>query len=145
MPALSVLYLGGSGIISSACTQRCLDVGMEVFVLNRGRSKTRPLPEGCEQLIGDLADPDSVGAAIGNRTFDVVADFRAFTPDEVQSRLDVFRDRMGQYVFISSASAYQTPPGRLPITESTPAGPSWTSCVAVWRLWFTAMGRLCGR
>jgi nucleoside-diphosphate-sugar epimerase len=120
MPALSVLYLGGSGIISSACTQRCLDVGMEVFVLNRGRSKTRPLPNGCNQLVGDLADPDSVHAAIGNRTFDVVADFRAFTPEEVQSRLDVFRDRMGQYVFISSASAYQTPPGRLPITESMP-------------------------
>ena len=120
MPALSVLYLGGSGIISSACTQRCLDVGMEVFVLNRGTSKTRPLPDGCQQLIGDLADPDSVRAAIGNRTFDVIADFRAFTPGEVQSRLDVFRDRMGQYVFISSASAYQTPPGRLPITESTP-------------------------
>ena len=80
MPALSVLYLGGSGIISSACTQRCLDVGMEVFVLNRGTSKTRPLPDGCQQLIGDLADPDSVRAAIGNRTFDVIADFRAFTP-----------------------------------------------------------------
>jgi nucleoside-diphosphate-sugar epimerase len=120
MPAMSVLYLGGSGIISSACTERCLDAGMEVFVLNRGRSKTRPLPDGCQQLIGDLADSDSVRAAIGNRTFDVVADFRAFTPDEVRSRLDVFRGRMGQYVFISSASAYQTPPGRLPVTESTP-------------------------
>ena len=120
MPVLSVLFLGGSGIISSACTQRCLDVGMEVFVLNRGRSTTRPLPNGCQQLIGDLADPDSVRVAIGNRTFDVVADFRAFTPGEVQSRLNIFRGRMGQYVFISSASAYQTPPGRLPITESTP-------------------------
>ena len=119
MPVLSVLFLGGSGIISSACTQRCLDVGMEVFVLNRGRSTTRPLPDGCQQLIGDLADPDSVRVAIGNRTFDVVADFRAFTPGEVQSRLNIFRGRMGQYVFISSASAYQTPPGRLPITEST--------------------------
>ena len=107
MPALSVLYLGGSGIISSACTQRCLDVGMEVFVLNRGRSTTRPLPDGCQQLIGDLGDPDSVRQAIGDRTFDVVADFRAFTPGEVESRLDIFRDRMGQYVFISSASAYR--------------------------------------
>jgi nucleoside-diphosphate-sugar epimerase len=120
MPSLSVLYLGGSGIISSACTQRCLDIGMQVFVLNRGQSTTRPLPDGCQQLIGDLADPDSVRAAIGHRTFDVVADFRGFTQDDVQSRLDVFRGRMGQYVFISSASAYQTPPGRLPVTESTP-------------------------
>src|SRR5215203_6107719 len=120
MPALSVLYLGGSGIISSACTQRCLDVGMEVFVLNRGRSMTRQVRDGCYQLIGDLGDPDSVRQAISDRTFDVVADFRAFTPREVESRLDIFRDRMGQYVFISSASAYQTPPGRLPITESTP-------------------------
>src|SRR5215207_7461584 len=126
MSAVSVLFLGGTGIISSACTERCLEVGMEVFVLNRGASKTRPIPDGCRRLVGDLSEPDSVRAAIGDLEFDVVADFRAFTPSEVQTRLDLFRDRMGQYVFISSASAYQTPPGRLPIVESTPLrNPFW--------------------
>jgi len=126
MSSVSVLFLGGTGIISSACTERCLEVGMEVFVLNRGTSKTRPIPDGCRQLVGDLSDPESVRAAIGDLEFDVVADFRAFTPGQVQTRLQLFRDRMGQYVFISSASAYQTPPGRLPIVESTPLrNPFW--------------------
>ena len=64
--------------------------------------------------------------AIGDREFDVVADFLAFTPRDVQSRLDVLSGRMGQYVFISSASAYQKPPGRLPVVESTPLrNPFW--------------------
>jgi nucleoside-diphosphate-sugar epimerase len=124
--ALSVLFLGGSGIISSACTARALAQGHEVFVLNRGTSTTRPLPDGTQSLVGDLSEPDSVRAAIGDRTFDVVADFRAFTPADVQSRLDLFTDRMGQYIFISSASAYQTPPGRMPVRESTPLhNPFW--------------------
>jgi nucleoside-diphosphate-sugar epimerase len=126
MSGLSVLFLGGTGIISSACTERCLELGMEVFVLNRGISTTRPMPDGCQPLVGDLSDPDSVQTAIGDLEFDVVADFRAFTADQVQKRLEVLRDRMGQYVFISSASVYQTPPGRLPILESTPLrNPFW--------------------
>ena len=126
MPALSVLFLGGTGIISSACTERALAVGMEVFVLNRGRTSSRPVPAGCQTLVGDADDPASLAAAVGGRRFDVVADFRAFTPTQVQSRFDVFGDRIGQYVFISSASAYQTPPGRLPIIESTPLrNPFW--------------------
>jgi nucleoside-diphosphate-sugar epimerase len=67
-----------------------------------------------------------VQAALGARTFDVVADFVAFTPQHVQTDLDLFRGNVGQYVFISSASAYQTPPARLPIVESTPLrNPYW--------------------
>src|SRR5665809_35125 len=111
MTGHSVLFLGGTGIISSACTQRTVEVGMEVFLLNRGRSTSRPVPDGCQILVGDLSDVDSVRQAVGDREFDVVADFRAFTPSDVQSRLEVFGGRMGQYVFISSASVYQTPPG----------------------------------
>jgi nucleoside-diphosphate-sugar epimerase len=126
MTERSVLFLGGTGIISSACTQRAIELGMEVFLLNRGRSTSRPAPDGCRILVGDLSDVGSVREAVGDREFDVVADFRAFTPSDVQSRLDLFRGRMGQYLFISSASAYQTPPGRLPIVESTPLrNPFW--------------------
>ena len=121
-----MLFLGGTGIISSACTQRAVELGMEVFLLNRGRSTSRLVPDGCQILVGDLSDVNSVREAVGDREFDVVADFRAFTPSDVQSRLDVFGGRMGQYVFISSASAYQTPPGRLPVVESTPLrNPFW--------------------
>jgi len=126
MSARSVLFLGGTGIISSACTVRALEVGMEVFVLNRGTSKTRPAPPDCQLLTGDLSDAESVRQAVGDREFDVVADFRAFTPADVQLRLDVLAGRMAQYVFISSASAYQTPPARLPVVESTPLrNPYW--------------------
>ena len=126
MPARSVLFLGGTGIISSACTARALEQGWEVFVLGRGLSKTRPAPEGARLLTGDLDDPASFAAAVGDRTFDVVADFRAFGPSDVRGRLDVLRGRMGQYIFISSASAYQTPPARLPVVESTPLrNPHW--------------------
>lgn len=126
MTSPTVLFLGGTGIISSACTERALAQGFEVFVLNRGTSPTRPLPEGAQSLVGDLRDADSVRSAIGEREFDVVADFRSFTTSDVQSRLDIFEGRMGQYVFISSASAYQTPPGRMPVRESTPLrNPFW--------------------
>ena len=126
MTSPSVLFLGGTGIISSACTARALTQGFEVFVLNRGTSTTRPVPEGVQTLVGDLSDPDSFRSAVGDREFDVVADFRAFTPAHVTARLDVLEGRTGQYEFISSASAYQTPPGRLPIRESTPLrNPFW--------------------
>ncbi len=126
MSASSVLFIGGTGIISSACTQRALDVGMDVYVLNRGTSKTRSAPDACQLLQGDVNDAEAMRSAIGDREFDVVADFRAFVPSHVQSRLDLLRDRMGQYVFISSASAYQTPPSRQPTVESTPLrNPYW--------------------
>ena len=126
MSARSVLFLGGTGIISSACTVRALEVGMDVYILNRGTSKTRPAPAECQLLTGDLSDAESVREAVGDLEFDVVADFRAFTPADVQLRLDVLGGRMGQYVFISSASAYQTPPARLPVVESTPLrNPVW--------------------
>jgi nucleoside-diphosphate-sugar epimerase len=126
MSPSSVLFLGGTGIISSACTERALAQGMEVYVLNRGTTSTRPLPEGCQRLVGDVSDEASLREAVGDREFDVVADFRAFTPADVTTRLEVLRGRMGQYVFISSASAYQTPPQRLPVVESTPLrNPFW--------------------
>ena len=126
MAAPTVLFIGGTGIISSSCTERSLAAGWEVFLLNRGTSHTRPAPEGCRLLVGDASDGASIREAVGDRDFDVVADFRAFTPEHVRSRLDVLGGRMGQYVFISSASAYQTPPGRLPVRESTPLrNPFW--------------------
>jgi nucleoside-diphosphate-sugar epimerase len=126
VPAQSVLFIGGTGIISTACTALAVERGMDVFLLNRGTSATRPAPAESVLLTGNADDIDSLSAAVGDREFDVVADFRAFTPDDVRSRLKVLAGRMGQYVFISSASAYQTPPARLPVTESTPLrNPHW--------------------
>lgn len=126
MTSPRVLFIGGTGKISSACCERAVAAGMELTIFNRGATSIRPLPEGVEILRGDIRDLESARSALGGREFDVVADFVAFTPDHIQTDLELFGDRVGQYVFISSASAYQTPPARLPITESTPLrNPEW--------------------
>lgn len=125
MSALTVLFIGGTGIISSAAAVRALELGHELTVLNRGSSHTRPVPAGVEVLTGDVSDPASVRAAVGDRSFDVVVDFVAFTPEQVQADIDLFTGRAGQYVFISSASAYQKPVAALPIRESTPLRNPW--------------------
>jgi nucleoside-diphosphate-sugar epimerase len=126
MTALRILFIGGTGIISSACAPRALAAGHELTVLNRGSTSIRPVPAGVEVLRADIRDSASVRAAIGGRAFDVVVNFVAFTREQVQSDVDLFNGRTGQYVFISSASAYQKPPRRVPVTESTPLhNPFW--------------------
>lgn len=122
----SILFIGGSGIISHASVARAMREGHQVTVLNRGKSGARPIPTGVESLVADATDPEAMRRAIGNRDFDVVAQFRAYTPEQVAEDVKLFRDRTGQYVFISSASAYQKPLQTPPITESTPLNnPFW--------------------
>lgn len=122
----SVLFIGGTGIISSEASAQAIAKGFEVTILNRGTSDLRPTAQGAEVLLADVRDAESVRRAIGDRDFDVVIDFVAFTPEHVQNDIDVFEGRTGQYVFISSASAYQKPPARLPIVESSPLrNPYW--------------------
>jgi len=124
--ALKVLFIGGTGVISAAAAQRAVAVGHRLTILNRGSQTLRPAPEGAEVLKADIRDTASVRAALGNRMFDVVVDFVAFTADHVAADIELFAGRTGQYVFISSASAYQKPPARLPILESTPLrNPYW--------------------
>ncbi|GAA2753804.1 NAD-dependent epimerase/dehydratase family protein [Amnibacterium kyonggiense] len=124
--ALDILFLGGTGAISTASVRLAVERGHRVTVLNRGRTTSRSVPDAVEHLVGDVADPASVDAAVAGREFDVVAQFRAFTTDTVQGDVDRFRGRVGQYVFISSASAYQKPPAAIPVTESTPLkNPFW--------------------
>jgi nucleoside-diphosphate-sugar epimerase len=121
-----VLFIGGSGVISSACSALAVERGLELSVLNRGVTGSRPLPPEAAVLRADIRDPASVREALGNREFDAVVDWVAFTPGHVRADIELFRGRAGQYVFISSASAYQTPPARLPVTESTPLrNPFW--------------------
>ncbi|WP_405067030.1 SDR family oxidoreductase [Kribbella sp. NBC_01510] len=125
MSGLRVLFLGGTGIISSACSWRAVELGLDLTVVNRGQTSIRPLPPEAKQIAADIDDPASL-AAVAGQDFDVVVDWIAFTPDQVRTRTDALRGHVGQYVFISSASAYQTPPARLPITESTPLrNPFW--------------------
>ena len=126
MGKLRVLFVGGSGIISSACARVAVESGIELTVLNRGQTTSRPLPAGVTEVRADVRDAAAVRKALGDREFDSVVDWVAFTTEHVRADLDLFRGRTRQYVFISTASAYQTPPARLPITESTPLrNPYW--------------------
>ncbi|MCW2868814.1 NAD-dependent epimerase/dehydratase family protein [Actinacidiphila oryziradicis] len=126
MTSLKVLFIGGTGVISAACSQRAVDTGIDLYLLNRGNSSLRPVPPGVPVLRADIRDAESVRAALGAHEFDVVVNFVNFTPEQVQADIDLFTGRTSQYVFISSASAYQTPPSRLPVIESTPLrNPFW--------------------
>lgn len=115
---MKVLFIGGTGIISSACTARAVEQGIDLYLLNRGHTTQRPVPEGAQTLTGDINDP-AVAGVLADHAWAAVVDWIAFTPDQVQRDIELFSGRTHQYVFISSASIYQTPPSQLPVTEST--------------------------
>lgn len=124
---MKVLFIGGTGIISSACSQLAVERGMDLFILNRGQSHNHDIPHGAMALRGDIRnDPDGVAALVKDHRFDAVVDWVAFTADHIEQDIRVFTDRTRQLVFISSASAYQKPPSHYLITEDTPlANPHW--------------------
>ena len=115
---MKVLFIGGTGIISSACSQTAIESGIDLYLLVRGTSR-RSAAIGAKVLHGDIRNTDSTRNALGGLLFDAVVDWIAFTPGHIEADLDLFRDKTGQFVFVSSASAYQTPPVLLPVTEST--------------------------
>ena len=122
---MKVLFIGGTGIISSACSELAIQQGMELYLLNRGKS-IRPMSEGAIHLQADIRQPASVASVLGDLKFDSVVEWLGFTSDHILSDIELFRGRTSQYLFISSASAYQKPPTSLPITESTPLiNPFW--------------------
>jgi nucleoside-diphosphate-sugar epimerase len=122
---MKVLFIGGTGIISTACASLAVSKGINLTLLNRGKSN-RPAASGTNHLQADIHDPASVLSALAGHNFDVVVDWIAFTPEDVQKDINLFGGKTGQYVFISSASAYQTPVSNLPIRESTPLeNPIW--------------------
>jgi nucleoside-diphosphate-sugar epimerase len=118
---VKVLFIGGTGIISRACAELALARGMEVALLNRGG---RESVVGARVIQGDIHDPTL--ASLLNERWDAVVDFIAFKPEEIAQRQALFAARTDQYVFISSASAYQKPASHHLITESTPlVNPYW--------------------
>ncbi len=122
---MKILFIGGTGKISSACTSLAVERGFDMYLLNRGQTD-RPVPEGVTILTADIRDRESARAALADHKFDAVVNFIAFTAEHIETDLELFRDRTDQYIFISSASAYQSPPVNLPVTESTPLdNPYW--------------------
>lgn len=121
---MKVLFIGGTGVISSACSKSALEKGITLYHLNRGRSHRKI--EGVNQIIGDIRNKHEAQNILSNYTFDVVVDWICFTPEQILADLEIFRGKTGQFIFISSASAYQKPPQQLPITEETPLeNPYW--------------------
>ena len=122
---MKVLFIGGTGIISTACTRLAAERGIELTLLRRGQ-RAASLPDSVHTIVADISDEAAVREAVSGRKFDAVVDWIAFTPDQVERDIRLFRDRTDQYIFISSASAYQKPLSHYLITESTPlANPYW--------------------
>ncbi len=122
---MKVLFIGGTGIISEAVSREAVDEGIELYLLNRGL-RSGFIPEGAKCIKGDIRDIGNISEALKGYKFDAVVDWVAFTPEHARNDISLFKDRVGQYIFISSASAYQKPLEDYLINESTPlANPYW--------------------
>lgn len=123
---MKALLIGGTGTISLAITRMlAVDPEWELYLLNRG-NRTQDLPEGVHNITADIHDEKAVAQAVAQHQFDVVADFIAFVPEHVERDIRLFAGKTKQYIFISSASAYQKPLSDYRITESTPlCNPYW--------------------
>jgi nucleoside-diphosphate-sugar epimerase len=121
MTDLRVLYIGGSGTISTSCVRLSLECGMRVYGLNRGNnSAARALPEGVQWLRADVTDEASAITALRGLDFDAVVNFVSYDAGDAERSIGLFRGRTKQYVQISSASVYGKPVLRAPIVESAP-------------------------
>ncbi|MCB9265443.1 MAG: NAD-dependent epimerase/dehydratase family protein [Lewinellaceae bacterium] len=123
---MKVLFIGGTGVISSACSELAVSRGIELYHLNRGKSSGLRKVDGVKTIISDIRDPEATKKALQGHHFDAVVDWIAFEPEHIRNDIALFAGKADQFVFISSASAYQTPPEQLPITEDTPLdNPFW--------------------
>ena len=121
---MRVLFIGGTGVISTAASRLAISRGLELYLLNRG-SRIADVPGG-HHLVADVHRLEDVRAVLQGLDFDVVVDWVAYTADDIERDLSLFRGRTKQFVFISSASAYQKPPDNYLISESTPlSNPFW--------------------
>jgi len=121
---MRVLFIGGTGFISTAVSRQAISKGVDLYLLNRGLRQA-DLP-GCQTLTANIHQPEEVRTALQNLEFDVVVDWIAYTPEDIERDLMLFTGQVKQFIFISSASAYQKPPAHYLITESTPLhNPYW--------------------
>jgi nucleoside-diphosphate-sugar epimerase len=122
---MKILIIGGTGTISSAITRQLAESSNELWLLNRGTRKSE-VPASVKQVIADIDDTDAVLRQIGDTQFDAVCEFIGFLPSQVERDIRLFQGRTRQYVYISSASAYNKPAASHVITEGTAlANPYW--------------------
>lgn len=124
---MKLLFIGGTGLISSACSDLAIERGHELFLLNRSASTKYPAPKHSTILHADIhADSANLSALLAGHRFDAVVDFIAYSPQDIERDISLFREKTDQFVFISSASVYQKPPQNYLITEETPLeNPFW--------------------
>jgi nucleoside-diphosphate-sugar epimerase len=113
---MKVLFIGGTGVISTAVSALTVEKGIDLTLFNRGQH-SEFVPQGAKVIKGDVKDKSVL---LKGKTFDVVVDWLAYVPADVESDIKLFKGDVGQYIFISSASAYQKPPAHWLTTESTP-------------------------
>jgi len=122
---MKVLFIGGTGLISQAVSKLAVEQGIELYLFNRGQ-RNAFVPDGAKVIEGDIRDLKSSAVILNKHSFDVVVDWIAFTPEHVRADLELFRGKTDQFIFISSASAYQKPLEHYLITENTPLeNPFW--------------------
>ena len=122
---MKILLIGGTGTISSAITRQLAASGHDLWLLNRGNRRSE-VPANVKQIIADIDDEKSVLSGLPAETFDAVCEFIGFVPQQVERDVRLFRGRTRQYVYISSASAYNKPAASHMITEGTTlANPHW--------------------
>lgn len=123
---MKALFIGGTGTISMAITkQLALDPNWELYLINRG-NRNLNLPENVKIIEADINNEALVLEKLGDLQFDCVCDFIGFVPSQLERDYRLFNGRTKQFMYISSASAYQKPLGDYKITESTPlANPYW--------------------
>jgi nucleoside-diphosphate-sugar epimerase len=124
---MRLLFIGGTGIISSACSELAVARGHELLLVNRFVSRKVPVPAGATVLQADVyAEEARLASLLSGQRFDAVVDYIAFTARDIERDLRLFRGQTEQFVFISSASAYQKPVRNYLITEETPLeNPYW--------------------
>lgn len=116
---MKVLFIGGTGLISTAVTNQATKRDIKIFVLNRG-NQNKKLPKGVTSILCDINNKTAAQETLKDYTFDVVVNWIAYTKDQVKNDYELFKNKTKQYIFISSASAYQKPLPKLPITEDIP-------------------------
>src|SRR5215213_5426646 len=96
-PTMKVLFIGGTGIISTASTRLAVERGIDLYLLNRGN---RELPPGTTSLIADIRDQEATARVLADHTFDAVVNWIAFTPEDIERDIALFRGKTSQYIFI---------------------------------------------
>ncbi|MBP5185563.1 MAG: SDR family oxidoreductase [Clostridiales bacterium] len=122
---MKILFIGGTGTISMAITRLLAKQGHDLYLLNRG-TRNDEIPSGVKTIIADISNEEETAKKLEGMTFDCVGEFIGFVPEQLQRDFRLFKDKTRQFIYISSASAYQKPPKGYVITEETPLeNPYW--------------------